>query len=1760
MSSTGGSAETVSGALATSPELTSGSGFSYEDGVVASYLAALLAETTAPGMNSRQVTRVTWQRAGLGHPLDDLVAYGRGADAVSFTLSLQIKRELIVSDTESNKDFRETIVRAHETLSSPNFVEDVDRVGFVVGTIADASFRDFGTLCEWARYAHDSSEFATKLAVPGLAGQSKQKQLQAVRNILADKVGEHELDAATHALLAHFVPLKRDMVGEASTADAEAMSRLAEVLFDDARQQAGDLWRSLLNVTRLGGASAASIERKTLVARLAGRHRMKSAPSLAADLHRLTEEAKLATAEIVADVGGYTVSRPKQVEQAKDALATARFVQIGGSPGAGKSVVLKALVDEASQVGPTLFLKTDRLFGSTWSQYATSIGIVSGDLEALLIEIGAVGTSTLFIDGLDRVDPETRGVITDLLEVMLKSKALHAWRVIATIRDTGIEPVRVWIPRGWVATGAPVLEVSQFDDDEAKALSEQIPSLEPLLWGEEPVKSIARRPFFAAVLARQPASGQAPLSEIELAKAWWERGGYAAEAASALRRQQALVSMANEGAVTLGRRIPILTVNPEALAALEADGIVRQVRRGQTASFSHDIYFEWAFLQLLVSREELWLDAICEVGEPPALGRVVELLSQTEISEGDAWPARLAALEATTSVRSQWLRAWMLGPIGLPMLAAHEATFNTAMLEGGARRVNRLAVWAQAEKTRPNAAILSPNSNLSWDVPERLRIAESLAWPSDLQAWRRLCDWLIRHIDAFDRRWLSNVLTVFEVWQNAASSITNTLSKRILTLCSKWVRDIEVLDDARGWPRDNGGWEVISSEERDQFTTRLRTLLLRSARPYPAIAKDYLAHLLRLEHLPRDAFENVMDYTPILSEVCADDLVSFCLAVMLEPLPIDQMRNSRGRDFGSGIHSQDWQDLSINDEHSYFPGAPTREPFRSLFLNAPEAARKLVRELANHAVKAFRQLHRVDYRDRGTPVPLSLEFPWGRQTFWGGHQQYLWSRGTWGSSVVASGLMALEHWAFERIEAGGDTDQVMQEVVEGHTTNAVLGIVCAISLDRKHCSETTLPVLTSQRVWHWDIKRSVNEMGMSPNLIGFQKRDSHFEAVKAGNSRACRREDIRSVASLAVIRRGDFGQRVGVAIVAFSDQLPVDLAEERRDEETITSLRRTAEIWSQIGVLDTYTAEPQPDGKTFLIRHENPKAKGSDIEAANKRVQEMSSNATLLMWADESFEQKDISVRMTLREAYDRAQKLDEDDLFDGAVGHLEPKHQRQAAVAAVAAVLLTFGVDLEVEMVDWAAAVCLAVWKLEEVFDGFAVPQSKLAMHPKPYAIRGLVGLLRRQPEYSEPVQALVILSGHFYDDIKGAALGGLLSLWDVMPETAWQALCLASELALVPRYNFDDDATQRERERVIGCINRALAGLKTGGLRASLPAMPAAWVPEGEGRPARLGRQRRLVKAAWQHGLVDLDWSVMSNALIHLPVDTVMQDSVRRESFLAWCQDLVKWTLDRLAPPWASESGPDAVDIPNSELYVWRRNLYRFLARVSVHLEADDAYARFVASAASTTDDVFSSLVEPLVVALTCRFMDEPKLNLRLLDLMCLIVPRILQHHGWRSYREDAGPVSDGDLARMVRSLLFVDVEFAAKATRFANGDWSDISRTFPVIEPLLQAHGMNRTLAHAYLTMCERAFKDMPFEAFVRHIPWIIGDRNEIPTGWRGSTIPARLADLVQRFSERVQPLPNDAAQVLLRALDSLVDMGDRRAAAVQTSEAFKNVRMT
>jgi hypothetical protein len=110
------------------PDLSGGSGFTFGDVVVAVYLAALLGERSAPGIEPRLVYRVALEQANVGERVYDLIVDGRARDGSKMSLGAQNKREITISAAAANTDFRETVVRAWEMLNKVDFREGVDRV------------------------------------------------------------------------------------------------------------------------------------------------------------------------------------------------------------------------------------------------------------------------------------------------------------------------------------------------------------------------------------------------------------------------------------------------------------------------------------------------------------------------------------------------------------------------------------------------------------------------------------------------------------------------------------------------------------------------------------------------------------------------------------------------------------------------------------------------------------------------------------------------------------------------------------------------------------------------------------------------------------------------------------------------------------------------------------------------------------------------------------------------------------------------------------------------------------------------------------------------------------------------------------------------------------------------------------------------------------------------------------------------------------------------------------------------------------------------------------------------------------------------------------------------------------------------------------------------------------------------------------------------------------------------------------------------
>lgn len=1524
------------------------------------------------------------------------------------------------------------------------------------------------------------------------------------------------------------------------------------------------------------------------------------------DLDKLTEIAKSYVNLIPHDIGGTQLDRTSLLETLSAKLTMARLVQIRGLPGSGKSVVVRRAVERALERGPVLFLKAEQLEGTSWISYATSQGLSGAPLEKILVEVGAVGTPILFIDAIDRIEKVNQPVILDVVRTIVESPLLNKWCVVVSLRDTGIEVLRNWLGDFLDVLKVETLDVNQLSDEEAETLAEAKPHLRPLLFGSAQVQEVVRRPFFAKVLnqsyvADPSAPTFAPQSEVDLIEHWWRRGGYNETGQSAIERQRTLLDLARVRARQLSQPIGLSQLTSVAhIDDLRSDGILQNAREGISVRFAHDIFFEWAFFHVLADHGAQWMEEIKACGEPPAIARVVELVSQWEYMNGQGWQAYLAQTEGS-DLRSQWLRAWLVGPLGTAGFAVNEGQFATAVFADDFRLFRKALVWFQAEKTSPNSVILDG----ALPQEQRQRFAYLLGWPSDFAAWRRLIDFIIRRISDIPQMLYPEIVSIFEVWQNALADFPNPTSRALLRQCATWLTAIDAISTADGPDVNSAYWNKVP--DLGTFRKSLGCLILRASRAEPNLAFDYLQRVTNSERIRDDAFEDIIAFSPVLAQSLPKEVVELSLAFLRKELPDDQVSREE-QEFrkaakwrktilskpeaertrreqialSAGFHLRsvgdfsyhDWERLSIHDDHrSFWPPSPLREPFHSLFQSSPDEALRLLRELCNHAMTAWRQLHRHSRKRGGTPIPLDLKFPWGTQTFWGSDREYLWFRSTWAPKVIGCAFMALEEWCFAEVGRDRPVDELVQQIVEGNECIAILGTAGMLALQTETVSEATFPLFTSQRLLAADRNRLGQDLSPTANLIGFTHRTDrpHFEAVKAANERPVRKTQLSWMVPSFVFAAGPIRDRARDAILNFKNDLPYQYEEHRNIPKAGERLTAQALEYAELADPKNYQSfRAKGDSDEVAIVHISPSAAKPEnvarAEEASKQLRQMG----LWTWASKSFEEKSLGDTYTVDEAIASAREADTSDLFELSNDENEEEQlgMRRGAVAAAAAITLNFRDGRTPEDLEWARDVLGRAVRLAEKPDLMWSPGSVIPWHQAIYVARGLAADLRESTAACGAARNLLGLIAHPLEAVSLAALEEVCKLWTKDPKLTWAALILAFSLCHVPLRPRDQRRQHGEAlhssSEAQAAVDAALAFYESGNGWASLPLPPPAWVKVEPGK----GRRGRQISEEFDAddvpdttdvwGEPDVFWHSKQAAEIlkRIPFDEVLRSSAK-SALLDFLASALDWTNQKNAPPWVT---PSRRDRSMTQIFEWTHTLGSKLGQVAGLLPLSEFQARFLDPILGLKDDICWALLSPFASTYVCAYVyDATVVPVDAVATLDLCLGRLLQDSAFKHDAYRSGEFSGFDQPELVRTLMFVSVERADLAARYVNGDWSEISRILPLVDRFVRAGGWAASVMDHFLTLCERARDNYPAEAFVDQVLATIGNGPDKLKGWRGTFISARIAELVQHFAHRDAPMELSLAQRFLRLLDMLVDMGDRRSAALQLGEAFREIRL-
>ena len=494
------------------------------------------------------------------------------------------------------------------------------------------------------------------------------------------------------------------------------------------------------------------------------------------DFEKLRQESDFVLKDIRVDIGGLRLSRTELIANALEKLTEASLIEIVGSSGVGKSAVLKTLVEHQQGEGQVLVISGDRITGTGWSSYASTLQLRQ-PLNKLLVALSGSSRPTIFIDGIDRiVDIGQRAVVNDLFrtleEVPLSEDGSRHWTVVFSAREENLPDVYRWL--NWQALGKPTrLQVPELTKEELQSVVEHSPRLRPLLSLNQ-LSPILKNPLMLRLLEDPrmlPNSENLPplATEIEIGKVWWDRLVGNENSVSGRERKSSLLRLGRQVVKSPGKHFTVEeTVTPESIISLAADRIIVQDPDREVYRFGHDLLEDWVMYRLLDQRREDLSAYLQELDEPFGLYRSVQLLGLAVLENSntaDSWIQLIKQVEQASELSPRWRQALLTAPLVSPRSSELLDKAEPLLIADNARRLIELMVAIRTLEVMPNFSLMS------FFTEEELRSSDRVMplLMSDpiprWSVWQPFMGWLLKRINHLPAIVRPEAVKLMEIWQ-----------------------------------------------------------------------------------------------------------------------------------------------------------------------------------------------------------------------------------------------------------------------------------------------------------------------------------------------------------------------------------------------------------------------------------------------------------------------------------------------------------------------------------------------------------------------------------------------------------------------------------------------------------------------------------------------------------------------------------------------------------------------------------------------------------------------------------------------------------------------------------------------------------------------------------------------------------------------------------------------------------------------------------
>ncbi|MEH3117159.1 MAG: hypothetical protein PGN25_06010 [Methylorubrum populi] len=1533
-----------------SPAASGPAGALFEGQVGAHYLLTVLAEADPRGLPGASIARVALQRAGEGHPLDDVIVYGVGQDGLDRTLEVQIKRTITFAPSDPVfRDVLHQLGHAIATLDRTNL-----RHHFAVATDKTSAkiAGPYQDVLRWARELETADVFMGRLGRRGVANDDMRTFVAAVRTHFAAAGCPSDDDTIWHALR-RFQILTFDFDAPGSQSAELAIERARHVLHADDVPRAAALWKTLIETTIRVAASGGDLDRARLVAALADQDgfRVTGPRRSQAARETLAEEARLAAADLKGKIAGVSLARASRVAALRTAMDRGRYVEIRGGPGVGKSGLLGLLVEQTLAEARAVVLTPHRTIPGGWLAFKSALSVTTGP-EELLADLASDGGGVLFIDSLDFVDdPAKRTTISDLVRAAAAVPGLH---VVATARSTFDVDEPNWLPSDALAAlgVAPPVLVDELTGDEVAELRATAPSLRALLADQQPARALARNLFRLSRLLEVDGSLDQLQTEVDLIERWWTTG----DGVQLGRRDRARLLADLADAALAGRDPLDIRADTSTVDALVGSGSLRELVPDRV-TFAHDVLREWAVAARLRDVPDQMSLLTLSLPAPTSLARGIELGARFALEraeDGRRWVDYLARL-SVPSAHPSWRRWSLLASLRSEKAEALLDQAADELLATSGTLLRELIRTALAVESEPMADMIVRHGGDASAVPR------SILAPVN-GSWARLTRWLLRRRADLPLDVLGDVTELFQSL-SVSMFVSDPLTPELASALADWLEEIEEAQDHSPFKPDPPRFADLRFHDLADLASDMRRAFLLMAARSPDRAKAYLRRQLARRN-PEQTIRDIMKFRGALAQAAPAELVELTLFGLVPKPETRRRRQSDLRDDTFNFLDKD-----------FLPASPAQGPFLELLNAAPDQGLLLIRELVAHAIRS--RTRGIEPGEDGYTLALASGprlFPW--------RHSYAWSRQMHDGYAVESGLMALEAWGHARIERGDPPEQVLADVLDPNGSPASFLLV-AIDLIISHWPKTkaaAIPFAGSPELLSLDRERQTHDGMPNIDLFGF---GSIGPKEPAG---ATRLEDLAKRPS----RRFALEALLGTFALddehreAVRDLLTVAATQlgEPEGGDTFADPRFMARY--ALNVTNPANWLETPQGRAYV----SPPEEARHLEALQRDRASQTLDFGVDAAIQNALEHPDQSSSELAAHAVAYAQRLQAEPSEEG-----EAARPRTHAIVSAALIVARDASDALLDDHE--------VWVRDVFADAFSSKpnvatsnfRDGIRFNPVAIATLGIIHLWHRGR--GDPRSALLAVAGR--DDVSAAhGIGAGLSLIGELEPRMIPALlrcALRAQVRADHRWNTPDEvklvADEQHRTAVAQAIAAELGWMEGDAPEPTWPELPARLIhlrhpaAIGGNLPASSvrGRVRPLVQQLRSQ-----------TAAIWVRQLTRESEAERR----AWILDFVKayalWTAE------ANGAGLEQQAEIDGRSDAWNDAYVPLVAEACTRMSRDEAIA-FVAAAIDVPDRSFFDIAEELVPALDQAFFNDRGLDLdTALALRTQIVGRMVQTTGWR------------------------------------------------------------------------------------------------------------------------------------------------------------------